>query len=304
MSTKSGRPRCRCNILVLGFCLTLLRTAAPFPCAIRRARRRAPSSALSARPPGGAPPPLAALTVDGRRPGGDLLRRALSSLVAASLAASVAAGPAPATAAAPGAHAAPSSSAVVAADAGAGAGAGASKFAAELGLKPPTEDKPQIMMDGGDPSQAAANARKPILQGLVYFPDRAPENPAPRRERPLDYYSDVLVLTAADAARPGGVALAGAKFPVSAVRFPFSFRMYEENLLTRDTPGVRDAWDAVADAGDVLVRAQICPGDAPAFPCGAGEAKRGAEGVAKIITGLPGMREGAVIRAPASLALE
>merc|ERR1719232_1191829 len=59
---------------------------------------------------------------------------------------------------------------------------------AELDLKPPTEDKPQIMFNGRpsniNPSENKAagsrktNGRKPILQGLVYFPERVSMDPA------------------------------------------------------------------------------------------------------------------------------
>lgn len=198
---------------------------------------------------------------------------------------------------------------------------------ADLGLKPPTEEKPQIMLNarsspGGvvqqppTPNNASAssprksNSREPVLQGLVYFPERAPADPAakiptagPQVKQQLDYYSDVLVLTAVSASRPEGPVLAGAKFPVSSVRFPFSFQMFEENLLT-SRPGVREAWEGVASTGDIILRANICPSDASAFPCDEGETKKYAEGVAKLITNLPGLEEGRKIRAPASLALQ
>lgn len=187
----------------------------------------------------------------------------------------------------------------------------------ELGLKPATEDKPQITLKGrdayGQPSQQTMapkrNARKPILQGLVYFPEQAPTDPAakipsgPQLKQALDYYSDVLVLTAVSATQPDGPILAGAKFPVSSVRFPFSFQMFKENLLT-SRPGVLGAWEGVSDAGDVILRADICPSDASSFPCDDKESKKHAAGVAKLITNLPGLKEGESVRAPASLALQ
>ena len=187
----------------------------------------------------------------------------------------------------------------------------------ELGLKPATEDMPQIMLNGGSKNAQTSKqtkstkikAREPILQGLVYFPERAPtdstaEIPAAQQEsKELDYYSDVLVLTAVSASDPDGPVLAGAKFPVSSVRFPFSFQMYEENLLM-SRPGVRDAWENVVNTGDIVLRANICPSDSSAFPCQDYDRKKYAQGVAKLVSNLPGLRDGEHIRAPASLALQ
>ncbi|KAL7535556.1 hypothetical protein ACHAWF_005198 [Thalassiosira exigua] len=181
-------------------------------------------------------------------------------------------------------------------------------YITELGLKPPTEGKPQIMFEGRSDS-LNTNAREPILQGLVYFPERSPrdvaaESPSqPQTKQQLDYYSDILVLTAVSAAHPEGPVLAGAKFPVSSVRFPFSFQMYKENLLA-NRPGVQREWESVDKTGDVILRAHICPIDVTTLPCDANETKKYAEGVAKLITNLPGLQEGQTIRAPASLPLE
>jgi len=178
----------------------------------------------------------------------------------------------------------------------------------DLGLKPPTEDKPQITL--GDRSSVSNESvkRKPIIQGLVFFPEIAPSDPTAKvppgqqEKQALDYYSDVLVLTAVSATQPDLV-LAGAKFPVSAVRFPFSFEMYNENLLTSRS-GVQNAWDSVEKTGDIIVKAVICPSDASTLPCDASETKKSAQGVAKLITNLPGLKEGETIRAPASLGLQ
>ena len=179
----------------------------------------------------------------------------------------------------------------------------------ELGLKPATEEKPQILPAKSMQQRTDTNSgRVPILQGLVYFPQKAPTDPAvkvqsgPQVKEQLDYYSDILVLTAVSATEPNGPVLAGAKFPVSSVRFPFSFQMFKENLLT-SKPGVSEGWDKVATTGDVILRARICPSDAPKFPCEDNETKKSAEGVAKLVTNLPGLPEGGTIRAPASLAL-
>lgn len=182
---------------------------------------------------------------------------------------------------------------------------------AAMGLKPPTESRPQIKLteDKLNSLSAQAKARMPILQGLVYFPERTRDKPdgtasisTPSKE-PLDYYSDMLVLTAVSAKDPSGPILAGAKFPVSSVRFPFSFSMYEQNLLLKRA-GVKEAWKDVQNTSDVIIKAYICPSDAVVFPCEDGEVKKYSEGIAKLITGLPGLKEGEVIRAPASLPLK
>eukprot|EP00984_Skeletonema_dohrnii_P024370 scaffold13485_cov110-Skeletonema_dohrnii-CCMP3373.AAC.3 len=184
---------------------------------------------------------------------------------------------------------------------------------AEMGLKQPTEFRPQIRLteDALKSVSTKSKARTPILQGLVYFPERARDKPedatsistsTPSKE-PLDYNSDILVLTAVSAKDPSGPILAGAKFPVSSVRFPFSFSMYEQNLLLKRA-GVKEAWEDVQNTSDVIIKAYICPSDAVAFPCEDKEVKKYSEGVAKLITELPGLREGEVIRAPASLPLK
>ena len=186
----------------------------------------------------------------------------------------------------------------------------------QLGLKPPTSDKPQIMFNRVSESskkqqttsQSKGNSREPILQGLVYFPEIAPRDPSAKvapdqqKKQALDYYSDILVLTAISATQPDGPVLAGAKFPVSTVRFPFSFQMYKENLLTSRS-GVEETWNKISKTEDVILKASICPSDAVALPCDSKESKKSAEGIAKLITNLPGLKEGEVIRAPASLPL-
>ncbi len=179
---------------------------------------------------------------------------------------------------------------------------------AALGLKPPTENRPQIRLAEGSLNSVSSTSRAktPILQGLVYFPERATKAAGAATistKEPLDYYSDILVLTAVSAKDPSGIILAGAKFPVSSVRFPFSFSMYEQNLLLKRA-GVKEAWEDIQNKSDVIIKAYICPGDAVAFPCEDREVKKYSEGIAKLITELPGLREGEVIRAPASLPLQ
>lgn len=183
-------------------------------------------------------------------------------------------------------------------------------FVKELGLKPPTEDKPQIRLSEGVLNSLSTKTRTPILQGLVYFPERAKDKTiasastltSTTSKEPLDYYSDILVLTAVSLKDPNGLVLAGAKFPVSSIRFPFSFSMYEQNLLLKRV-GVKEAWEDVQNTSDVIIKAYICPSDALVFPCEDKEVKKYSEGVAKLITNLPGLSEGEVIRAPASLPL-
>ena len=185
----------------------------------------------------------------------------------------------------------------------------------DLNLKPATDEKPQIKLAETSQAQVSTQSsgksieRKPILQGLVYFPERAaapqgkaPSKPAPANLQQMDYYSDVLVLTAVSASPPGNEeVLAGAKFPVSRVRFPLNFQMYKENLLLKK-PGVKEAWEKIEDSEDVIIRASICPIDASTFPCE--NPKKTSQGVAKLITNIPGLKDGQVIRAPASLQLQ
>ena len=72
--------------------------------------------------------------------------------------------------------------------------------------------------------------------------------------------------------------------------------------------GTKDVWlgtDPVNKVQqDVIVEARICPVDSTVFPCGDGEMKRYARGIAKIVSGLPGLEEGEGVRAPVSLLLK
>ncbi|KAL3764122.1 hypothetical protein ACHAWU_003934 [Discostella pseudostelligera] len=193
-----------------------------------------------------------------------------------------------------------------------------SSSVADLGLKPATDTKPQITLTGRIQYDQAFQrdtprkvSRDPVLQGLVYFPEFSPKDPSASAKVPagneatqqVDYFNDVLILTAVSASQPGGPVLAGAKLPVSSIRFPFSFQMYEENLLS-SRPGVREAWEGAVNTDDIILRASICPRDSSSLPCDDMERKKYAEGVAKLITKLPGLKEGDSIRAPASLALQ
>lgn len=191
-----------------------------------------------------------------------------------------------------------------------------SSFVTELGLKPATDSKPQITLKGRmeeDQSLQHEKSRKsnrvPILQGLVYFPEFAPKDltdivhEGEKVTQQVDYFNDLLILTAVSSSRPSGPILAGAKMPISSIRFPFSFQMYEENLLV-GKPGVRADWEKAVNSEDIILRASICPSDSASFPCNDMERKKYAEGVAKLISKLPGLKEGDQIRAPASLPLQ
>ncbi|KAL3798076.1 hypothetical protein HJC23_012367 [Cyclotella cryptica] len=178
-------------------------------------------------------------------------------------------------------------------------------YTKELGLTPPTADRPQIMLPGNSPGRT--RERTPVLQGLVYFPEQLDTKFS---NQPIDYLDDVLVITAVPASQPDGSILAGAKVPLSMVRFPFMFKMYEENLMLNKL-GMKDSWfgtmkseEGEPQLEDILVVARICPSDATIFPCNDAESKRYSQGVAKVITNLPGLKEGEVVRAPASLPLQ
>lgn len=150
-------------------------------------------------------------------------------------------------------------------------------------LRPASEDQPQIKIPS---NLVPAESKAPIVQGLVYLADL--------QERPG--YLDTLILTVRDRSRPEQV-LAGAKLPVSMIRFPLDFRMYDQNIL----PDKRELWNQIE--GDLLVQAKVCPEGTP-LPCSDGESSMSARGIAKVVRGLPGMEDGTQIRTGASLRLE
>lgn len=152
-------------------------------------------------------------------------------------------------------------------------------------LRPASDDKPQIMI----PSNllpAETSTPRPLVQGLVYL-----ANPQ-IRPGPLD----TLILTVRDYNHPD-VVLAGAKLPISKVRFSFEFSMFDKNIL----PQKKELWDQVE--GDLLVKVNVCPASL-ALPCTDGESSMKAQGISKLIKDLPGMDKGIQIRAGASLRLE
>jgi hypothetical protein len=166
------------------------------------------------------------------------------------------------------------------------------EYIESLGLKPATESQPQITL----PKNIKKSTDQPLVQGLVYFAEQQTLG----SNYPSDYNDDLLILTVIpfDAKEP---ILAGAKLPISSVRFPFLFQMYKENLLTKQ----RDAWlGTEGENQDVIVEARICPKALRKLPCNDEESKRYARGIAKVLSSLPGLEEGEIVRAPASLALQ
>mmetsp|Transcript_28276 Transcript_28276/g.39805 ORF Transcript_28276/g.39805 Transcript_28276/m.39805 type:complete len:240 (-) Transcript_28276:1270-1989(-) len=156
-------------------------------------------------------------------------------------------------------------------------------------LQHPTEDTPQIKLTQNFQS-SADDGPKPIVQGLVYLV-------RPNSEiRP--YSTDTLVLTAGSLTTPDDV-LAGAKIPVSRLRFPTSFRMYKENILS----GKTSQWYDLEESGEILVKAKICPDGIP-LPCSDDESTLKAQGVSKKVRNLPGLPDGTNFRAAASLPLQ
>lgn len=152
-------------------------------------------------------------------------------------------------------------------------------------LKPASDDKPQIMIPSNLLPTESSTPRT-LVQGLVYL-----ANPQ-IRPGPLD----TLILTVRDYNHPDEV-LAGAKLPISRVRFPLAFSMFDKNIL----PQKKELWDQVK--GDLLVKVNICPAPLP-LPCTDGESSMKAQGISKLIKDLPGMDKGVQIRAGASLRLE
>ncbi|KAL7475590.1 hypothetical protein ACHAW6_004301 [Cyclotella cf. meneghiniana] len=179
-------------------------------------------------------------------------------------------------------------------------------YSNELDLKLPTAEHQQIMLSGNS-YLGRTREQTQVLQGLVYFLEQSNMKLS---KQPIDYYNDILVLTAVPASQPDGSILAGARVLLSLFRFPFMFKMYKQNLLLKKL-GVRDYWFGTmkSDKGmpllqDILVVACICLSDATMFPCNDAETKKYAQEVAKLITHLPGLTEGKVVRAPASLSLQ
>jgi len=157
-------------------------------------------------------------------------------------------------------------------------------------LKQPTESQPQIMLPKGtDILQRPPDGKNPILQGLVYLRD-------PQNKRPE--FSDNLVITVTSSSSEQ--ALAGARIPVTKVRFPSQFNLYKENILPTKT----QEWEsAISSKNDLFVNARICPEYSTAKLCSDDESTFQARGISKVVKNLPGMKEGDIVRTAASLGL-
>jgi hypothetical protein len=145
----------------------------------------------------------------------------------------------------------------------------------QSGLAPATEDRPQIALN---PKDAANNLLREenrfTVQGLVYLYNA-------QSERPL--FTDTLVLTVTNQADK---VLAGAKIPVSKLRFPLSFRMSESNVVD----GQSNAWEKATRGDDILIiKAVICPEASEKLPCPTSQQTFTGSGVSKLIPNLPGL---------------
>lgn len=151
-------------------------------------------------------------------------------------------------------------------------------------LQPPTPETPQIVLPSKTIQDTNSNDRRaqPLVQGLVYL-----TNPQQSRQR-LET-SDVLVLEVRNGVHDVAVA-AGAKIPLSRIRFPMQFAMSEKNILEGQKLGDKD----------LFIQAKICPATTN---CMDDDATLKATGIAKMISNLPGS-DGRSIRASASLGLQ
>jgi hypothetical protein len=145
----------------------------------------------------------------------------------------------------------------------------------QSGLAPATEDRPQIVLN---PKDAANNLLREenrfTVQGLVYLYN-------PQAERPL--FTDTLVLTVTNQADK---VLAGAKIPVSKLRFPLKFRMSESNVVN----GQLKVWEKATRGDDILIiKAAICPEESEKLPCPTSQQTFTGSGVSKLIPNLPGL---------------
>jgi hypothetical protein len=111
--------------------------------------------------------------------------------------------------------------------------------------------------------------------------------------------SDIVLLTVRDVKQPD-VILAGAKLPVSRIRFPLRFRLSTSNLI--NTANVIAIWKESANQHDLLVQAVVCSeSSTTASTTSTCNARFRAQGVAKLIR----LQESEVtIRSAVSLPLE
>jgi hypothetical protein len=145
----------------------------------------------------------------------------------------------------------------------------------QSGLAPATEDRPQISLNPKDAANSLLREENRFMvQGLVYLYNS-------QSERPL--FTDTLVLTVTNQADK---VLAGAKIPVSKLRFPLSFRMSESNVVN----GQLNAWEKATREDDILIiKAAICPEASEKLPCSTSQQTFTGLGVSKLIPNLPGL---------------
>ena len=166
-----------------------------------------------------------------------------------------------------------------------------SNFLSNEVLKQPTQDQPQIMIPTGpEISSMSQQTRDPIIQGLIFLRDQ--ENHRPD-------FSDTLIITVTT--KSFSEPLAGAKIPITKMKFPTQFNLYKENVL----PNKRDDWEsAISSYEDFIVTARVCPDISEGKPpCSEDKSQFLARGVSKAIKNLPGMRDGEVVRTAASIGL-
>ena len=164
-------------------------------------------------------------------------------------------------------------------------------------LRPPTLDMPQIVLprkqDNNNNYNSKSNENnendelvQPLVQGLVYLSN-------PQQSRSLLGTTDVLVLEIRNVMNDVAV-VAGAKIPISRIRFPMQFAMSQKNVLAGQKLGEKD----------LFVQAKICPSvTATTTSCSDEDATLKATGIAKMISNLPGS-DGRSMRAGASLGLK
>ena len=158
-------------------------------------------------------------------------------------------------------------------------------------LSEPTEDRPQIPFPVSSSNLNQNNIG--VVQGLVYLQN-------PNQERPLATDILTLKLFPVEGTATTDQPIAGAKIPISRVRFPMNFRLTKDNVI----PGQEERWDKTRD---FLVKATICrpQEDGSSAFCG-----WDGEGVSKFIQLPQGEESGARspklpagIRAAASISL-
>jgi hypothetical protein len=144
------------------------------------------------------------------------------------------------------------------------------------------------------------NTRIPIVEGMVYLQNN--------NERPS--LNDYIVITVSSPSSMNDnqddiQILAGAKYQVYKAKFPFNFKMYNENLLK----GKEQEWMNLNNNNNndntLIVAARVCPEESQKLPCTEDESIFVAKGVSKLlmIGNLPGGDEGQTIRTPVSLQL-